>query len=77
MMPSITSTRLHSAGSAEELEVLRRLATSFGASHVLTLLADLVVQEADYCLLSGESAKAAALARRAKALTRAAEAIRD
>ena len=52
MMPSLTSTRLHSAGSAEELDVLRRF-------------------------LSGEPAKAAALARRAKALTRAAEAIRD
>lgn len=77
MMPSIASARFHSTGSAEEVEVLRRFVTSFGAGHVLTLLADLLVQEADYCLLSGEPAKAAALARRAKALTRAAEAIRE
>ena len=76
MSPSRTMTRLHSAGSAEELEVLRRLVSSFGAGHILSLLADLLIQEAGFCLLSGEPAKAAALSRRAKALYRASE-IRD
>jgi len=75
MAPVTTTTRVHTTGSPEDLEVLRRFATTFGAGHILSLLADLLSQEADYCLLSGEPAKATALARRAKVLSKAAETV--
>jgi len=77
MTPVKTTTRLHSIGSSDDIEVLRRIATTYGAGNVLALLADLLSQQADYCLLSGEPAKAATLARRAKILVQAAEAVAD
>ena len=77
MMPVNTTTRLQSIGSSDDVEVLRRVATTYGAGNVLALLAELLSLEAHYCLLSGEPAKAATLARRAKILAQAAEAVAD
>lgn len=70
-------TRLQATGHPEDVEVLRRLTNEFGAEHVLSLLAEFAAQEAGYCLLSGDPAKASALARRARTLSEAAEAVAD
>jgi hypothetical protein len=43
----------------------------------LSLLAELVSQEADYCILSGDSIKASRLARRARIFSKAARAAGD
>lgn len=70
-------TRLQVTGRPEDVEALRRLASDFGAGQVLSLLAEHASHEADYCLLNGDPAKAARLARRAKILSKAAEAVAD
>lgn len=73
----MVNTRLQSTGRTEDIDALRRLATEFGAGHVLSLLAELVSQEADYCILSGDSIKASRLARRARIFSKAARAAGD
>jgi hypothetical protein len=77
MSPVHAMTRLSATGSPEDVEVLRRVAMTLGAGHLLSLIADLLSQEADYCLLSGDPAKAAALARRAKILAQVAKTVAD
>ena len=77
MAPAHAMTRLPATGSPEDLEILRRAATTLGAGQLLSLLAELLSQEADYCLLSGEPAKAAAPARRATILAQAARTVVD
>lgn len=72
-----TGTHLHATGSTEDLEVLRRIATTFGVGCVLSLLSELASTEAEYCLLSGDPVKAAALARRASLLSKAAATVAD
>jgi len=69
--------RLQSTGRPEDVDALRRLAMEFEAGQVLSLLAELVSLEADYCLLSGDSIKANRLARRARIFSKAANAAED
>lgn len=68
---------LQSTRRSEDVAALRRFATEVGTGQVLSLLAELASQEADYCLLSGDPVRASRLARRAKILSKAAEAVAD
>ena len=68
---------LQSVGRPEDVAALRRFATEVGIGQVLSLLAELESQEADYWLLSGDPARAGRLARRAKILSKAAKAVAD